>query len=135
MDEMSQDFEFEQQAIRRLFDVLLLLFITAGLYGTFWIDDEFSGTRAAMVAFVGIPALTFKMLLDFQMPKWRTVWPKWHLICHILVMITFAWGNVLILNAVGEDQTPVMISKNISASTMNLHQTRGSFGMLYSKRW
>ena len=135
MDEQNFDFEFEQIALRRFLEAILFLFITSGLYGTFWINDEFSGTRAAAVAFIGIPALTFKILLDFQLPKWRHMWPKWCLICHLSVVATFAWGNILILNAVGEDQTPVVVSKNLSSATVNLHQTRGSFGLLYSTRW
>lgn len=113
---------------------VLLAYCLCGLYGALWISDEFDMLRLALVAFVGTPAIALFQALYHYVPYWGNRWPITHKFVLLAILIPFTWGNVICLNAVGQEKSEHVNFTPI-ARTMPVKVARGAFGLLYKKRW
>lgn len=113
---------------------LLVLYLTTGMYGLFWISDEFDQERATFYAFFGVP---FTLLFFAQIWYRKEWWLKnpvtfWSSV--LVVVLTFSWGNLLWLNGIsGSDRSVVNVT--IRGAAYEITHRKGGLDWLYKPRW
>ncbi len=113
---------------------LLALYTLFGFYGTLWISDEFDAERAIFYAFFAVPLALYVFVRRIRQPKWSEDRPESYWCGVVLILLTFGWGNFLLMNAISSHEKAVVnITLNNGVYAMT-HQ-RGGFNWLYKPRW
>lgn len=127
--ELWQDREF-----RWFLFGLLSFWVGAGLYGAAWISDSYDDWRTPMLGYAGLPVtFLFYALFIFRRDWWRR-WPVFFAWMLGAVILVNSWGNLLLLNALGDEQ-PTRVDMAVKGVTIDGTYSRGGFGWIYRTRW
>ena len=119
--------------VRIYFAALFAIFVGTGSFGALWLSDEFDAARELIFG-VAIPSAVAYFASHYFIPGWRLERPIIHAVTAGGLLLTFAWGNVILLNAIGAEE-PVVVALNVKESAMDMDRHRGAFGIIYRKRW
>ena len=111
---------------------LLAAYILTSLYGVVWISDEFDQYRAWFMGYFALPTLAVYLLMLCYIKNWWLRHAPSFVTATAIVLLSFAWGNFLLLNNLSEAE-PQRI-KLAKAGPEFSHQ-RGGFGWIYRTRW
>ncbi len=117
------------------FDLLLALYSCFGFLGAAVYTDELDELRVATTAFVGVPVFAFYFMFHWLLPDWHLKWPQLRLQVATLMLVSFAWGNLMLLNAAGLGSSNVVVTRNLNGSLLNLSANKGNLGIIYSRRF
>lgn len=124
----------DDRFIRIYFFVVFGLYLITGFVGTIWVLDPFAEYRIGLVTFLTVPTLLcFASGFIWNSHYWRR-FPRLFGLFVCLIFLSLFWSQMVLLNAVSGDQ-PELVSRNVSAMTMNMSAKRGGFGWIYRTRW
>lgn len=131
---MRSSEQSQELSLQPILHLLLTMYCVLGLFGSIWISDEFDDYRAVAIVFVGIPALTFFHLLHKYAKGWNERWSIAHKVLILAILIPFSWGQVLLLNAIGNGEEKKAHYSSIKQA-VPVKVSKGPLGILYKKRW
>ncbi len=125
--------------MRPLTIFLLSLYCVLGTYGSLWISDEFDAFRQGFFAFLAIPLAFLFLFITTYFPQFWRRRRKLQRVHITIMMLAFAWGHVLLLNAVTGGRTErlhdVQQTDEEDKKPMLSMRARGGLGILYRARW
>jgi hypothetical protein len=113
---------------------LLGLYTALGFYGVLWISDEFDEARAAFFTFFAVPWAFYFFIRALARPQWRANFPASYWCAVALLILSFAWGNSLWMNAIS-GQKRAVVNVTLEGDVYAMAQLRGGFHWLYKPRW
>jgi hypothetical protein len=116
-------------------DWVLIAMVFPGLLGIILFVDEFDDIRMTAASFVGMPAVVAWFFLRFHYPVTLIQWKKLRFALLLAITCCFGWGNILLLNAVGDGQQPVEVAQQIGSVTGSVAHLRGPLGIIYRPRF
>ena len=124
----------EEPGFRLYCFVLFCLYLLSGMYGVFWISDEFDQERAMFYGFFAVPLCFYFLSQIWYRPQWWRLHPPsfWGLV--ITLILAFSWGNFLWLNGISGSERAVK-SVTMHGSSYEITHRRGGFDWLYKPRW
>lgn len=125
---------YEQAGFRIYCLFLLCLYLFTGIYGVFWISDEFDYQRSLFYGFFAVPfTLLFFSQIWYRKEWWKrspTIFWSWI----IILVFSFSWGNFLWLNGISGSEKAIK-SVTMRGSAYEITHRRGGLDWLYKPRW
>ncbi|MFK7823876.1 MAG: hypothetical protein AB8G05_06960 [Oligoflexales bacterium] len=114
------------------------IYLLIGIYGALWVSDEFDRERGIFYAFFALPLGIFWPYTLFLYPKYWQERPHFRQFVLGLILVSFSWGGVLLVNAVSGSKpvTYTRLTKSrVEQRSLAVAYRRGSLGWLYRVRW
>lgn len=114
------------------------LYLLIGLYGALWVSDEFDWERGYFYAFFAVPLGVFWPYTLFLYPRYWQERPHFRQFVLSLILVSFSWGGILLVNAVSGSKpvTYTRLTKSrVEQRSLAVAYRRGSLGWLYRVRW
>jgi hypothetical protein len=116
-------------------DWILCVLALTGSIGSLLYVDEFDELRMFLLSFVAMPGLVFwffmKLSYPHQFQRFQTSFSG----IYLILMLIFMWGNILLLNAVGDGRESVEVAEQIGTSIGPVAHYRGPLGLIYRSRF
>lgn len=126
---------FKDKGFRYFSFAYLGCYILLSTLGALWISDEFDYIRGLLYGLI-VPAAIGFYFINGIIPDFRLQFPRTFYAYIVTLILTFGWGNLLLLNAIGrKSDKPIKISLAINETTVNYSYRRGGFGWLYRFRF
>ncbi len=126
----EEDYVIKPEQIAFWGRIALYLYCASGLFGAFYISDNFEAVRGDVYAYIGIPLIFGFVLLNILTPNWELNLPKLSTCVIATIFLVFSWGNILLINAAdSQDPETVRVERNDHA--INIVRYRGALGWLY----
>lgn len=111
-----------------------VIYILLSLLGVFWISDEFDFIRYHFFGYIIIPFTIFYYGSIYFYSNWWVRNPNFFRIAVSVLLLSYLWGHLLLLNAVGGNT--YKIKSDVALDDLMQYQYyQGGFGWNYRKRW
>jgi hypothetical protein len=120
----------------RLSDALLFGYVALGLYGGLWVLDDWTPERLVALSFAGVPWAVLHLAAGHFRPDWQSRWPRFRRFSLAVVLLLFAPGYALLVNALTADPGVVKRTVPFGGGDVAVRDVqRGGLGILYTTRW
>tara|TARA_B100000902_G_C26572602_1_gene557278 strand:+ start:114 stop:527 length:414 start_codon:yes stop_codon:yes gene_type:complete len=126
---------FEDRYFRYFVLFWVLVYGLLSIYGTLWIDDEFTIERQKYYTYFAIPSfILFYTVTFLGKQPWKNKSYRWSISLILLIPIML-WGNLLLLNIAGGEKNETFTNRKLAGQSIVLVEQRGAFGWIYRLRW
>ncbi|MGE0172395.1 MAG: hypothetical protein AB7T49_06410 [Oligoflexales bacterium] len=117
-----------------LVKVFFVLYVLAGTIGITLISDQWDEARLAWFAFFVLPATCVSLYIFYNFKKNIFKNKKIAWAVAVLLLVSYGWGNLLLINACS-DKEDVVVSQTIESQVFDVAYHRGGLGWLFRYRF
>jgi hypothetical protein len=113
---------------------ILAVYVLLGTIGITVISDQWDEVRLAWFAFFVVPASCLGLYVFYNFKNLILANKKFSLVMAALLLISYGWGNLLLINACS-DKEDVVVSQAMESQVFDIAYHRGGLGWLFRYRF
>jgi hypothetical protein len=126
--------QLSNRGLRSFLLAYLACYVVCGSIGALIVADFYDLYRGYFYAFFAIPVATLFFYVTIQYPQVAKVAPKLFCLWCLSLILSFGWGNLLLLNAIS-GASPTVVNVAIRNDTYHFNYRAGGLGWLYRLRF